>query len=103
MEEERRQTLTIFPETVLAPLIGATGVKVGRAEAFHLIWGVDQEPFKILWTISKEQAPGNVYSISGAPQPWVKDLCLRGKGTGCQIFSRTHSHSFNQLSLKDRL
>lgn len=48
MEEERRQTLTIFPETVLAPLIGVTGVKVGRAEALHLIWDVDQEPFKIL-------------------------------------------------------
>lgn len=53
---------------------------LGRGSALYLGGGADPESFKILQMVFKEQGPGNVYSIPGAPQPWVKDPCLGGKG-----------------------
>lgn len=108
-EEERRQTLAIFPERVLASLTESTGVNAPRAEALHFICGLCHRPFEILQTLSKEQVPDNVYCISGAPQPRVKDLCLGVKGTGLPdvlMHALTLIHSTNHhrsLDLKARI
>ena len=59
--------------------VGATdrsdrcGGSLGRGSAPRLGGGADPESFKILPMVFKEQGPGNVYSVSVAPQPWVKD------------------------------
>lgn len=97
--EERRQTLAVCPGTALAPLTEATGVKVPWAEALLFIWGAGriQNPSRSYGWSSKSKDRGNVYSISGAPQPWVKDPCLGGKGDLALALTL-----FNQLSSQDR-
>ena len=68
---------------------------LGRGSAPCLGGGADPESFKILPMVFKEQGPGNVCSISGAPQLSVKDPCLGGKGDWRPDILTHSLHSIN--------
>lgn len=101
-EEERRPTLAIFQETVLASWTEATGVKTPGAEAPHFIWGGG------LHTVLRSHGPSpkskhQEMILRGLPNPELKTSAWRGKGTGCRIFSSTQAHLLDQPSPETRL
>lgn len=90
--EERRQTLAVWPETALAPRTEATGVKAPWAEALLLVWGAGriQNPSRSYQWSSKSKDRAMSAPFQELHNPRLKTLASEVKGTGGQIFSRTH-------------
>ena len=81
--EERRQTLAAWPETALAPLTEATGVKVPWAEALLFIWGAGriQNPSRSYRWSSKSKDRAMFTPFQELQNPGLKTPASEVKGT----------------------